>query len=266
MARFLVVPQWQGSPSTRPMLQADGAEAIAGDLPRAACRTIDVPLEAGETLDTGIRRYSSLRRVQDAVAEALADADAIVVGGDCGVAVPAVSDALARHPNAAVVWFDAHADLHTAASSTSGAFAGMALRAAAGDGALGATHPVRLDRVVLAGTREFDPAESDLIAAEGITVISVDADPDAFVEAVAATGADAVYLHVDLDVLDPAEITGLSDPVPFGMTVPQLTAAITALRARFPLAGASLAAFAPASPAAAVDDMGAILRIVGALA
>ena len=42
--------------------------------------------------------------------------------------------------------------------------------------------------------------------------------------------------------------------------------AIAAARARVPLVGASIAGFAPASPAAAVDDLGTILRVVGALA
>jgi arginase len=71
---------------------------------------------------------------------------------------------------------------------------------------------------------------------------------------------------VDLDVLDPAVITGVAAPVPFGLDVPTLTAAIAALRERLPLAGASLSGFAPAHPSAVVDDMGAVLRIVGALA
>lgn len=33
MVRFLVIPQWQGSPAARAMLLTDGAAAIAGDLP-----------------------------------------------------------------------------------------------------------------------------------------------------------------------------------------------------------------------------------------
>ncbi|MCR2828112.1 arginase family protein, partial [Microbacterium sp. zg.Y909] len=60
MTRFIVVPQWQGSPSARAMLLVDGAEAIEGDLPRAACTRVDVPLEAGESLDTGVHRLSAL--------------------------------------------------------------------------------------------------------------------------------------------------------------------------------------------------------------
>ena len=41
---------------------------------------------------------------------------------------------------------------------------------------------------------------------------------------------------------------------------------VAAVRERMPLVGASLSGFAPATPAAAVDDLGAILRVIGALA
>lgn len=272
MARFLVVPQWQGSPSSRSMQLIDGATAIAGDLPRAACTTIEVPMEAGEALGTGIRRLSALRRIRDDIDERLAGApaDTVVVGGDCGVAVPAIGRAAAAHPSLAVVWLDAHPDLHTPDSSPSGAYSGMALRAVLGDSVDGMALPagtVPASRVVLAGARSYDPAEQTAVEALGVSVVSAAelADADALAGAVRATGADAVFVHVDLDVLDPAAITGVTDPVPFGVSVADLVAAIARLRSIVPLAGASLSGFAPASPAAAVDDLGAILRIVGAL-
>jgi arginase len=43
MTRFFVVPQWQGSPAARAMHLVDGAEAIAGDLPRASTARVEVP-------------------------------------------------------------------------------------------------------------------------------------------------------------------------------------------------------------------------------
>jgi arginase len=90
------------------------------------------------------------------------------------------------------------------------------------------------------------------------------ADPLALADAVAATGAGAVYMHVDLDVLDPAVIGGVARP----SLRPESRAAVAAIAAcaRVCLAGASIAGFAPASPAAAIDDLGTILRVVGALA
>ena len=269
MTRFLVVPQWQGSPAARAMLLADGAEAIAGDLPRSACTRIDVPVEAGESLDTGIRRFSALTRVRDALIEALAasDENALVVGGDCSVAVSAIAHAATRHPGLAVVWFDAHGDLHSPDTSLSGAFAGMALRAVYTDTAFGEA-AVAPERVVLAGAREFDDAEWDAVTADGIHHVPVDdlGDHARVADIVEATGADAVYVHIDLDVLDPGMLSGVSQPVPFGASLEQLTGALRELRTRFQLVGGSISGFAPASPVAAIDDLGTILRVIGALA
>ena len=82
MTRYLVVPQWQGSPSSRAMQLIDGAQAIAGDLPRSATTTLEVPMEAGEALDTGIHRLSALQRIRDLIeiADALQRAEAMDAG------------------------------------------------------------------------------------------------------------------------------------------------------------------------------------------
>jgi len=272
MTRFLVVPQWQGSPAARAMHLVDGAEAIAGDLPRAATVRIDVPASAGEALDTGIRRFSTLARVADEITAAMtgpdADGPVVVVGGDCGVAVPAIAATAARQGDLAVVWFDAHGDLNTPDSSPSGAFSGMALRAVFEPLPVPGSGAVPASRVVLVGARELDDAERDVIGERGLRLLAVDelADADAIADAAAATGATAVHVHVDLDVLDPAVIAGVALPVPFGLSLDALVGAIKALRARMPIASASISGFAPASPAAAVDDLGTILRVVGALA
>ncbi|MET0991690.1 MAG: arginase family protein, partial [Lacisediminihabitans sp.] len=58
---------------------------------------------------------------------------------------------------------------------------------------------------------------------------------------------------------------GLGYPVPFGITAAQLVELIRAVKARFPLAGASLTEFAPSEPELAVDDLGLLLRVIGAL-
>jgi len=273
MTRYLVVPQWQGSPSSRAMQLIDGAQAIAGDLPRAATTVLEVPAEAGESLETGVHRLSALLRIREQAEAALApnDEPVLTVGGDCGVALAAVAHAAARTPGLAVVWLDAHADYNTPGSTPSGAFSGMVLRAICGEGAPGLALPagtVPPERIVIAGARSFDEPELDAIAEHGIRSLSVDAlrDPEALADAVRDTGATAVFVHVDVDVLDPAELAGNAHPEPFGLSVVELTAAIGRLRAVLPLAGASLAGYSPASPASANDDLGAILRVIGALA
>ncbi|GAA3893057.1 arginase family protein [Leifsonia kafniensis] len=271
---FVVVPQWQGSVSPRAMRLADGAEAIRGDLPTSATVVVAVPVEAGDAEDTGINRFSTLVLVRNAQAAVLrASADwALTIGGDCGVSLAAVEHASRQHPgDVAVVWLDAHPDLHTPASSPSGAFTGMVLRAISGEGAnglaLGTSTAIPLDRVVLAGTRDIDAAEAELIRTHSIAMIDAEdlSTADALVEAVRHTGATQVYLHIDLDVLDPAELNGLANPLPFGISVEALTSAVTGLRAHFGLAGATIAGFAPASPEAATDDLSNVLRIIGSL-
>lgn len=265
---FVVVPQWQGSASSRAMRLVDGAEAIRGDLPTGSTRTVAVPLEAGDAEGTGVQRLSSIAIVRDRlIAElALIDGPAITIGGDCSVELGAIPRALDR--NAAIVWFDAHPDLNTPESSPSHAFTGMILRTLLGEGpaALVPAEPFPSDRVVLAGVRSVDPGEDAYVTERGIRMIAADAvSPDTLIAAVEATGASTVYVHIDLDVLDPADITGIGDPQPFGVRATALVETVRALLARFPLAGAGITEFAPASPDDAVEDMPTILRLIGAL-
>nr|WP_245635936.1 arginase family protein [Herbiconiux solani] len=271
-ATFVVVPEWQGSGSSRAMRLIDGAEAIRGDLPRASTVVVEVPAGAGESLETGVQRYSSITVVAEALTAALDEVTdlPVVIGGDCGVEFAAVRHAVARSARpVALVWFDAHPDLNTPRTSPSGAFHGMVLRTLLGGGPeqLAAEPVLDPGRVVLAGTRALDDGEAEFVDAAGIALLPPDRiiDPAALVDAVRATGAEAVYLHVDLDVLDPAEIHGVAFPEPFGLGVADLTAALQALRAEFDLVGAGITEFAPATPDAAVDDLPAILRIVSAL-
>ena len=273
MPSFVVVPQWQGSGSDRAMRLIDGAEAIRGDLPSAHTTTVEVPAGAGDSLGTGIARASSLRTVHERLREHLVDlpGPAITIGGDCSVSLAAVGHAWEHSAGSlAVVWLDAHPDLNTPASSPSGCFAGMVLRAICGDGVDGLVAPLPIDpsRVVLAGARSFDVAEDAYIADHGIAVVSAEqlATPDALLAAIAATGATSVYLHIDVDVLDPAEIVGLGNPVPFGVTGLQLVDLARTIAGSYEIAGATIAQFAPVSAEAAIDDLPTLLRVIGAIA
>jgi arginase len=260
----------------------DGAEAIRGDLPASRTRLVDVPAEAGDGQDTGISRFSTLAIVRDRQAAALRELAeeaqdgapdwALTIGGDCGVSLAAVGHAAEQHPGElAVVWFDAHPDLNTAETSPSGGFSGMVLRAITGDGndrlVLSGDAAVPLERVILAGIRDVEPSEDALMRDRGIrSLFAEDLEAsDGLVGAVRETGATRVYVHIDLDVLDPSVLTGLSNPLPFGLSIESLTGAITALRGEFTIAGATIAGFSPSSPEAAIDDLPSILRIIGAL-
>ncbi len=251
------------------MRLVDGAEAIRGDLPSGATTVVEVPAGAGSDLGSTVHRLSAVQHARTEVLAALHDTDgvAITIGGDCSADLGAIEHAMSRG-DVAVVWIDAHPDLNTPESSSSGAFHGMVLRTLLGDGpeAVLPSAPLPADRVILVGTRAEDDAESDFIDSAGIRTLRPDeATPEALAAALEATGAASVYLHIDLDVLDPAEFECVGFPEPFGLTMSQLLELITGARVALPLAGASVTEFAPASASSASDDLPAILRIIGAL-
>ncbi|WP_417562305.1 arginase family protein [Microbacterium sp.] len=280
MTRFLVVPQWQGSSSSRAMQLIDGALAIAGDLPRASSTTLQIPVEAGESLDSGVHRLSALQRIARTHLEALAelhgaqhDEAVLTVGGDAGVATTAALAAIGAtrgqtDPGAVVIWFSAHADLHDPATSPTGAFDTMAARALLDEAVpRPAEHGLAPDRLILAGVRAIEPAEAEVAERLGIGILTSDTlTPQALADAVRERGATSVFVHVDLDVLDPSAMTGLSSPEPFGPDVATVVACIAAVREAAPLRAAAITEFSPGSPADAIEDLGAILRLVGALA
>ncbi|MET0854321.1 MAG: arginase family protein, partial [Microterricola sp.] len=192
---FVVVPQWQGSVSARAMRLADGAEAIRGDLPASSTVVVDVPVESGEALDSGILRFSSLLQVRERQLQALNPVEdwALTIGGDCGVSLSSIEHAVRRtNGDLAVVWFDAHPDLNSAEDSPSGAFTGMVLRALCGEGALvpDAAHTLDPAKLVLAGIRDIDPGEADFVDERKIARVDAPAfeTSTAIVDAVRATG------------------------------------------------------------------------------
>jgi len=269
-ASFVVVPQWQGSGSSRAMRLVDGADAIRGDLPAASTRLVAVPLEAGDDQGTAVHRLSSIALVRDRMVEVLREAHGpvITIGGDCGVELGAIGHVLTEQPDVAVLWLDAHPDLNTPESSPSHAFTGMVLRTLLGDGPAQLVPPVTLapDRLVLAGMRSTDPDEEVYLAAHCIRVVeSPEVTAETLIAALESTGATSVYVHIDLDVIDPSQFAGIGYPEPFGVDATALVDALKTVLAHFHFAGAGVTEFAPSSAESALDDLPTILRIVGAL-
>jgi arginase len=257
---FVVAPQWQGSGSSRAMRLVDGAEVIRGDLPVSATRVIEVPLEAGDERASGIARLSSLQLVRERLAEQIAKVDGpvLTIGGDCGVEWAPVEAFADR--DVALVWFDAHPDLNPADTAHTAPFHGMVLRTLLDQG-------FDPKKVVLAGTRAFEEREAEFVEATGIAHVPCDqlTEPARLMAAIEATGASSVYVHIDVDVLDPAHCAALGFPEPFGIEPTTLVSLIGAIRQRWPIAGAGLTEFAPVDAVSAVDDMPTILRILSAI-
>lgn len=149
-----------------------------------------------------------------------------------------------------IVWMDAHGDLNTAETSPSGLLCGMPLSVALGRGHsaqldVGADAPTpRPEDTWLIGARDLDAGELATLAELPIHHVTVDelrslgaeqlierilpgaailppeartsSSPAAAVDAPEPTEA-AVYLHIDVDCIDPSEVPGVTFPVADGL-------------------------------------------------
>ena len=141
-------------------------------------------------------------QVDDALA---AGRSPVLVAPECSVALTTLP-ALARHrPDAKVLWLDAHADFNTPATTRSGYLGGMCLAGACGrwDPGLG-VDPIALERLVMCGVRDLEPGERHELEQAGVPVIGTQLET--LVHLVNALDDAPVYLHLDLDVLDPSEL------------------------------------------------------------
>jgi len=144
----------------------------------------------------------------------------------CAVSLATLPVVVKYRPDACVVWFDAHADLNTPASTTSGYLGGLALSGPAGLWETGLGAGLALHDVVLVGQRDLDLFEVELIASAPVCHLPPCADlPDRLRRAIAGR---PVYVHLDCDVLDPGIVP--TDYVhPDGLTLDDLNDACRVL-------------------------------------
>ena len=196
------------------------------DLPLATAGVVAADLAPGDPWRRMAVLYGQLA---DAVAGVVASgAVPLVQSGDCTTALGTVAGLQRAGSDPGVVWCDAHGDLHTPATTASGYLGGMPLRLLLGAcpeliGTSLGLRPVPEDQVLLVGARDLDPPEVSFLAGAAIRRSEVAAlDP-----ATLPTGP--LYVHLDADVIDPAEIAGLRFPAPRGPGRADVAAALRVL-------------------------------------
>jgi len=158
----------------------------------------------------------------------------LVLGGCCCAHIGAVEGLAARTGRLALVWFDAHGDLNTPESSPSGNLWGMPLRMLLDSGA------VEPQDVILLGSRSLDPPEREYVASIGLRTDAGELES-------ALDGAEGVYVALDVDSLDPAEISPFM-PEPDGLSVAEVEVLLRRVAERSAVLGAGFSALA-AEPA-----------------
>jgi arginase len=195
---------------------------------------LDVPLPADVTITTSLAasadRWQWLGTLYTQVAAAVkstvdAGAVPIVMSGDCVTALGTVAGLQQAGLDPAVIWFDGHGDVQTLETTHTGYLGGLPLRILVGyrpeliSDQLD-LRPVPEERAVLVDARDLDPPEADYLAASGVRQIPV---PDV---STMELPDGPLYLHLDLDVVNPAQLPGLLFPAEGGPDLPSVFEAV----------------------------------------
>lgn len=204
---------------------------------------------------TGLRNGAAVAAYAGRLGDALAPllrgtAFPLVLGGDCSIALGVARALASGGRRFGLLYLDAHSDCQTPAISETGGIAGMPLAALVGtapevDGLAPSLDP---SRAVLLGVRDLFDVEGEgdarRIVGAGVRVRDLD---EIRRDGPAAAGAaaladlrradvDVAWVHLDVDVLDPAVMPAVDSPDPGGLTAAELTTLLHTLLAS-PLVG-----------------------------
>ncbi|HST57076.1 MAG TPA: arginase family protein [Longimicrobium sp.] len=242
------IPGWRMGAGPDHLLRAGAADRLRDAGHTVAVERIELPSAAPEIAAT----FGIAARLAERVSAARAGgALPIVLAGNCATAMGTLAGLADAHP--AVLWLDAHADLNTPETTRTGMLDGMALAIATSRcwPALASTIPgfqsVPDAFVCLVGARDVDPGERALLLASGITHLPHVAVPDLLPMALddLLELTETIYLHIDLDVLDPGEGTVNAFAAPNGLRLAYVLELIAAVRSRFRLGAVGLTAYDP---------------------
>ncbi len=178
------------------------------------------------------------RVCQSLHATALASLEAgalpLVLGGDHSLgagSVAASADWVTQSTGKplGLIWVDAHGDMNTPETTTSGNVHGMPLAALLGKGptelaSIGSSPSVLPHHTVLLGIRNLDEQEKAQIRESGVHVFTMkDIDREGVASVaeraleIAAHGTGGIHVSFDLDVCDPSIAPGVGTPVKGGL-------------------------------------------------
>ena len=170
---------------------------------------------------------SPLVAVNRALAESIGahlDKTPLIFASDCCSALGAIKGLEGRNP--AVLWYDAHGDFNTPETTPSGFLGGMPVAWLVGRGDQQYMsgidlNPLSEETIVITDARDLDPEEGAALKASRIQHL-----PKISQLMQVSLPDQPLYIHMDIDVVDPADIPGSGYPAPGGPTTAQVNATL----------------------------------------
>lgn len=200
---YLCVPYWLG--------EFNPARAA---LARHTWRLVTPALPEGLPME----RMGTLNAVLAAEVAAIRTAGKlpVIIAGDCTASIGVLAGLQQENPDLTLVWYDAHGDFNTPATTPSGFIGGMPLAMLCGRGeqtimfGAGATiHPE--SQVILTDARDLDPGEKEAVAASALIHL-----PDVAGLLTLTLPDKPLYIHFDCDVLRLTDMAAVNYPAQGG--------------------------------------------------
>lgn len=247
---ILLNGQWQGGENRETY---DGAMELEHlYLSKKVCQRVPIAEDGHLELEQSIIGLSVIRKQIQVALDLLKQEKPdtlFTVGGGCDADLASIAYMNEQYEgNLLVVWMDAHGDMNSPEESESHLLYGMPLRTIMGEcQPLNDLIPVTLnsENVVHIGGRDFDKAEADYISREAIAVFPAKTDANAVIELLKKHVDKPVYIHLDLDVLEPREFGSTPLPVPDGMHFSTLKTILQIVKSNNNLVGMGLFEYKP---------------------
>jgi arginase family enzyme len=227
---------------------AAGTRELAELLDARIIGTPGEPLSAGWEDDLRASRGCLLEaggQVDDALDAGRAP---ILLAGECSVCVATLPVVVRNRPDVRVLWLDAHGDFNTPETTASGYLGGMCLAGACGLWDTGFGAGLDPARVIMHGVRDLDGGERVALDRCGVYLTREPAQLEGM----------ELFVHVDLDVLDP-DAHPASFPVPGGLSPVALREFLSAVARVATVVGAEVTAAAPGYGEVAADAIAPLL-------
>lgn len=249
----LLFPEWQGYGSSQAVYH--GAHYLCRHL-ASDFQFTEVEVPEQETLlkvDGILGRDASLRLFDraDSLLRVAKPDSIFMVGGTCACEMAPVSYLNEKYDSdLAVLWFDAHGDLNTPDTSPSGRLHGMPLRALLGEGDKLILNRIRRtlvpSQVALVGSRDLDSGELSYIDLNRVTLIQPTlSDGEELIDFLESRKHSKIYIHFDLDVLEPNDFPHVLVPTANGVRFDSAIRALADIRNNFDIVGASVVEYCP---------------------